>query len=64
LKQWKNRQAPCAKLIRIPADIAYQQCLEGHVAGSRMSVANLVSYLIGWGEQVLFWHQQEAAGEK
>ncbi len=32
--------------------------------GSRMSVANLVSYLIGWGEQVLYWHQQEAAGEE
>jgi hypothetical protein len=60
----KSASALRKKLIRIPADIAYQQCLEGHVAGSRMSVANLVSYLIGWGEQVLYWHQQEAAGEE
>lgn len=52
------------KLARVPAEIAYQECLEGHVAGSRMSAANLVSYLIGWGEQVLYWHQQEAAGEE
>lgn len=52
------------KLERIPESIAFETRLEGHVAGSQMSAANLVSYLIGWGEQVLYWHQQEAAGEE
>ncbi|MCQ8856897.1 ClbS/DfsB family four-helix bundle protein, partial [Escherichia coli] len=28
-----------------------------------ISVANLVSYLIGWGELVLHWHDQEAKGK-
>lgn len=60
----KSALALRKKLNRIPAEIAYQQCLEGHVAGSRMSVANLVSYLMGWGEQVIYWHQQEAAGDE
>lgn len=50
------------KLDRIPSDIAFELLLEGHVAGTQMSAAHLVSYLIGWGEQVLYWHQQEAAG--
>jgi len=50
------------KLDRIPADMAFEPCLEGHAAGTTMSAANLVSYLIGWGVQVLYWHQQEAAG--
>lgn len=30
--------------------------LEGHVKGTLMSVHNLVSYLVGWGELVLKWH--------
>lgn len=50
------------KLKRIPPVIAFEAHLDGHVAGTKMSVANLVSYLLGWGEQVLYWHQQEAAG--
>lgn len=52
------------KLKRIPPDVAFEAHLEGHVAGTRISAASLVSYLIGWGEQVLYWHQQEAAGEE
>ena len=60
----KSALALRKKLARIPHEMAFQPCLDGHVAGSRMSVANLVSYLIGWGEQVLYWHHQEAAGEE
>ena len=37
--------------------------LEGHAKGTTISVANLVSYLIGWGELVLHWHDQEAKGK-
>lgn len=59
-KSWLKLQK---KLDRIPAETAFTQVLEGHAAGTTMSVANLVSYLLGWGNQVLRWHQQEAAGE-
>ncbi len=51
------------KLETIPPAIAFDPLMEGHAKGSTMSVAQLVSYLIGWGELVLHWHDQEAKGE-
>lgn len=59
----KNWDALQKKLSLVPAEQAYITQLDGHVSGTQMSVANLVSYLIGWGEQVLYWHQQERAGQ-
>lgn len=58
----KSALALRKKLERIPAEVAFDAQLEGHATGSHMSAANLVSYLLGWGEQVLYWHKQEAAG--
>ncbi|HKS34152.1 MAG TPA: ClbS/DfsB family four-helix bundle protein [Enterobacteriaceae bacterium] len=52
------------KLARVPENHAFEPRMEGHSSGTQMSAANLVSYLIGWGEQVLLWHKQEAAGEE
>ncbi len=52
------------KLMRIPDNLAFEPLMEGHASGTQMSAASLVSYLIGWGEQVLLWHRQEAAGEE
>lgn len=52
------------KLRRVPAALAYQPNMPGHAKGTTMSVAQLVAYLIGWGEQVLTWHRQESRGEK
>jgi hypothetical protein len=52
------------KLISIPEQKAFEPLMNGHVKGSMMSVAQLVSYLIGWGELVLFWHAQEMKGQK
>lgn len=60
----KSQDALVKKLLRIPADQAFIPQLKGHVQGTQMSAANLVSYLIGWGEQVMYWHQQERNGEK
>lgn len=60
----KNWDALQKKLSLVPAEQAYITQLDGHVSGTQMSVANLVSYLIGWGEQVLYWHQQERAGQR
>ncbi|MEM9820611.1 MAG: ClbS/DfsB family four-helix bundle protein [Bacteroidota bacterium] len=37
------------------------QELPGHQKGTMMSPANLVAYLIGWGELVLKWHRQYEA---
>lgn len=59
----KSARALNSKLARVPEDQAFLPLLEGHSKGSQMSAANLVSYLLGWGEQVLTWHQQEANGE-
>ncbi len=51
------------KLAAIPAQKAFEAIMEGHAKGTMMSVAQLVSYLIGWGELVLAWHNQEAKGQ-
>ncbi|MEM1124534.1 MAG: ClbS/DfsB family four-helix bundle protein, partial [Bacteroidota bacterium] len=31
--------------------------LDGHAKGTKMTVKNLISYLVGWGELVLKWHR-------
>ncbi|MDG1147389.1 MAG: ClbS/DfsB family four-helix bundle protein [Crocinitomicaceae bacterium] len=46
-------------LINIPADQAVAKELAGHAKGTEMSVSNVVSYLIGWGELVLKWNQKK-----
>nr|WP_313634545.1 ClbS/DfsB family four-helix bundle protein [Brevundimonas diminuta] len=49
-------------LRAIPLDLADDCGLDGHAAGTRMSIANLVSYLIGWNELVLKWLDRDKAG--
>ncbi len=46
----------------IPIDLSKEKTLEGHAKGTKMSICNLVSYLIGWGELVLKWYQKEQEG--
>src|SRR5699024_5513944 len=48
----------------IPEDKAFEAMMAGHTKGSMISVAQLVAYLIGWGELVLSWHAQEAKGQE
>ena len=54
------------KLVReletVPADLAGIRELDGHAAGTVMSVNDLLAYLIGWGELVLKWVQARRAG--
>jgi hypothetical protein len=50
-------------LNTVPTKITTELMLEGHARGTRMSVTNLISYLIGWGELVLKWHQKKNAEE-
>lgn len=49
-------------LARVPAGRAREATLEGHAAGTRMSVADLVAYLIGWQQRVLSWCEDRARG--
>lgn len=51
-------------LDRVPAERARDLTMPGHVAGSMMSPADLVAYLIGWNELVLRWHRQRDAGRE
>lgn len=44
-------------LESIPEALVYTKNLEGHVKGAKMSICNLVAYLIGWGELVLKWNK-------
>lgn len=52
------------ELERVPPALAYEPVLEGQVAGTRMSVCELLAYLVGWNELVLHWHAELRAGKR
>lgn len=52
------------ELAKVPKDTVHDKSLEGHAKGTVMSVADLVAYLVGWGELVLKWLDSDAAGEQ
>ncbi|GGY08473.1 ClbS/DfsB family four-helix bundle protein [Paludibacterium paludis] len=52
-----------ADLDALPHSRARDASLEGHAKGTRMSVGDLVAYLIGWNELVLKWIARDDAGE-
>lgn len=45
------------ELSTIPVELTSIKDLEGHAKDTTMSINNLISYLIGWGELVLKWNQ-------
>ncbi len=47
----------------IPLALTEVKDMEGHVKNTQMSVCNLVSYLVGWGNLVLKWHQVFSTGK-
>lgn len=51
----RNFQILWKELESVPADKILSPQMEGHSKGTMMSVHNLVSYLLGWGELVLKW---------
>lgn len=51
-----------ADLSSVPVAHAHEATMEGHAQGARMSVANLVAYLIGWNLLVLKWCDAKARG--
>lgn len=44
------------ELSTIPSEMTSAQELDGHSKNTLMSINNLLSYLIGWGELVLTWN--------
>jgi hypothetical protein len=48
-------------LVDIPDNLTRKKDLEGHAKGNKMSVCNLVAYLVGWGELILKWHKKKKA---
>lgn len=53
-----------ADLSNVPVDRARERTLDGHAAGTKMSPADLVSYLVGWNELVLKGLDQDDSGTK
>ncbi|AZU49904.1 hypothetical protein C3B79_4213 [Aeromonas hydrophila] len=49
-------------LLAVPESLTQEPVMGGHSKGTRMSVANLVTYLIGWNELVIKWIERDAAG--
>lgn len=53
-----------ADLIDIPDELSCKEELDGHAKDTKMSVCNLVAYLVGWGELVLKWHKKKEKGQE
>lgn len=47
------------ELLSIPVELTTTPNLEGHAKDTLISINNLVSYLIGWGELVLKWNTKK-----
>ena len=50
-------------LETIPTELTKEKELEGHVKETKMSISDLVAYLIGWGELVMKWNRKKENGE-
>ncbi|MCW5549012.1 MAG: ClbS/DfsB family four-helix bundle protein [Opitutaceae bacterium] len=57
-----NYQKVRLELESIPDALTRTKSMPGHRKDTMMSVCNLVSYLIGWGELVLKWHRKRDRG--
>lgn len=58
----KTYSALNTDLDTVPLELIDEPFLVGHNKGTMMSPSELVSYLIGWNEQVLTWHARRASG--
>jgi Uncharacterized conserved protein len=50
------------ELASISPEEALAAAMDGHVSGTKMSVNDLLAYLIGWGELVLKWTRIRSEG--
>ncbi len=53
-----------ADLVDLHPNLFFKKELAGHSRNTQMSVANLVAYLIGWGELVLKWNSIIQSGSQ
>jgi hypothetical protein len=51
------------ELLIIPFEKTSINELEGHSKGTLMSINNLISYLVGWGELVIKWNEKKDNNE-
>jgi len=47
----------------IPKNLTTEETMEGQVKDTKMSVCNLLAYLVGWGNLVLKWDQVYQSGK-
>lgn len=50
------------ELVTIPVGLVQEASMDGHAQGTMMSVHNLLSYLVGWGQLVLKWQGRMEQG--
>ncbi|MEQ3499341.1 ClbS/DfsB family four-helix bundle protein [Tenacibaculum sp. SSH1-16] len=50
-------------LESIPTELTKEKELEGHAKETKMSVSDLVAYLVGWSELVLKWNHRKDKGQ-
>jgi hypothetical protein len=58
----KNFRKLINYLNAIPSELASDNSMDGHVKGTKMSVHDLVSYLLGWNSLVVKWITSDAKG--
>ena len=51
------------ELQTINDNLATTKELEGHSKNTKMSIHNLVAYLVGWGQLVLKWNENKMQGQ-
>ena len=63
----KDIETSCQKLradiVDIPEEQAVRKEMDGHVKGTKMSVCNLMAYLVGWGNLVIKWREISSQGK-
>lgn len=58
----KNFSKLMSYLNSIPPETTSNNSMDGHVKGTKMSVRDLVSYLLGWNTLVVKWITSDAKG--
>ncbi len=51
-------------LVSIPDGLTRIKELHGHAQDTKMSVCDLIAYLVGWGELVIKWHKIREQGKE
>lgn len=59
-----NHQKLENELSDISQSQATKKELEGHAKNTKMSINNLMAYLVGWGQLVLKWEDKKSKGQE